>query len=121
MARHTPLDGQECGFVPSFKHGEEAPDVHPGPRALDHSPPIRTPQTTGQCLCDPARPASTRTRALGVLRIVMGLTFLWAFVDKMFGLGYATSPAQAWIHGGSPTKGFLAHVEVGPFQSILRG
>jgi thiosulfate dehydrogenase (quinone) large subunit len=64
--------------------------------------------------------ASTGTRVLAVLRIAMGLTFLWAFVDKMFGLGYATSSAQAWIHGGSPTTGFLAHVEVGPLQAMLR-
>lgn len=61
-----------------------------------------------------------RGSALAVLRIVMGLTFLWAFLDKMFGLGYSTSSAQAWISGGSPTKGFLGHVEVGPAQSMLR-
>jgi thiosulfate dehydrogenase [quinone] large subunit len=62
----------------------------------------------------------TRYRALAVLRIVMGLTFLWAFADKLFGLGYASSSKQSWINGGSPTKGFLAHVQVGPFQSMLR-
>lgn len=26
-------------------------------------------------------------RAIAVLRIVVGLSFLWAFVDKLFGLG----------------------------------
>jgi thiosulfate dehydrogenase [quinone] large subunit len=67
-----------------------------------------------------SRPDSTGGQALAVLRVVMGLTFLWAFVDKVFGLGYATSSAQAWVNGGSPTKGFLAHVEVGPLQSVLR-
>jgi thiosulfate dehydrogenase [quinone] large subunit len=45
--------------------------------------------------------------------------FLWAFLDKTFGLGYATPAAKAWINGGSPTKGFLASVEVGPFQSFF--
>ncbi|MFI5588385.1 ANTAR domain-containing protein [Amycolatopsis sp. NPDC051758] len=64
--------------------------------------------------------SSARGPALAVLRIVMGLTFLWAFLDKMFGLGYSTSSAQAWISGGSPTKGFLGHVQVGPMQSMLR-
>ena len=59
-------------------------------------------------------------RAMAVLRIMMGLTFLWAFLDKTFGFGYATTSAQAWIHGGSPTKGFLAHVYVGPMQDVLR-
>jgi thiosulfate dehydrogenase [quinone] large subunit len=63
---------------------------------------------------------ATRGRILAFLRITMGLVFLWAFLDKAFGLGYSTTSAQAWIHGGSPTKGFLAHVEVGPLQSAFR-
>ncbi|HEX5401605.1 MAG TPA: DoxX family membrane protein [Pseudonocardiaceae bacterium] len=63
---------------------------------------------------------SGRYQVLAVLRVVTGLMFLWAFVDKAFGWGYSTSSNQAWINGGSPTKGFLAHVEVGPFQSMLR-
>jgi len=66
------------------------------------------------------RAAPVRTRVLAVLRILMGLTFLWAFFDKMFGLGYATASGQAWVNGGSPTKGFLGHVEVGPLQSTLQ-
>lgn len=57
--------------------------------------------------------------ALDVARIAVGFIFLWAFLDKMFGLGYSTSPAKAWIQGGSPTSGFLGHVEVGPLRSIL--
>jgi thiosulfate dehydrogenase [quinone] large subunit len=60
-------------------------------------------------------------RALALLRIATGFVFLWAFADKLFGLGYATQPANAWINGGSPTKGFLGHVEVGPFESMFRG
>ncbi len=59
-------------------------------------------------------------KAMAVLRVIMGLTFLWAFLDKTFGLGYSTTSAQAWINGGSPTKGFLAHVSVGPMQDVLR-
>ena len=35
-------------------------------------------------------------------------------------MGYATSSAQAWVGGGSPTQGFLGHVQVGPLQSMLR-
>jgi thiosulfate dehydrogenase (quinone) large subunit len=58
----------------------------------------------------------TAARALAVLRIATGFVFLWAFLDKLFGLGYSTPSAKAWIHGGSPTKGFLSSVEVGPFQ-----
>jgi thiosulfate dehydrogenase (quinone) large subunit len=53
---------------------------------------------------------------LAVFRVVLGFEFLWAFADKTFGLGYATPSARAWINGGSPTKGFLSNVAVGPFE-----
>jgi thiosulfate dehydrogenase [quinone] large subunit len=66
-------------------------------------------------------PTGRSPQVLALLRIMMGLTFLWAFADKMFGLGYATPAANAWVDGGSPTKGFLGNVQVGPFQSMLRG
>lgn len=62
---------------------------------------------------------STASRALAVLRIVTGLVFLWAFLDKTFGLHYSTATAHSWINGGSPTKGFLGSVEIGPFQSLF--
>ncbi len=62
--------------------------------------------------------SSTAAKALAVLRIATGFVFLWAFLDKLFGLGYSTASSKAWIHGGSPTKGFLSHVEVGPLQSV---
>jgi thiosulfate dehydrogenase (quinone) large subunit len=64
-------------------------------------------------------PSSPATKALAVLRIATGLVFLWAFLDKAFGLGYATTATKAWIAGGSPTKGFLGSVDVGPFQSAF--
>ncbi|MFB9235687.1 hypothetical protein ACFFWC_09050 [Plantactinospora siamensis] len=63
--------------------------------------------------------SATAARALAVLRISTGFVFLWAFLDKTFGLGYATPSAKAWIHGGSPTLGFLKSVDVGPFQSAF--
>ena len=62
---------------------------------------------------------ATAAKALAVLRISTGFVFLWAFLDKTFGLGYATPSAKAWIHGGSPTKGFLSSVDVGPFQGTF--
>lgn len=60
---------------------------------------------------------TSAARALAVLRISTGFVFLWAFLDKTFGLHFATTSAKAWIHGGSPTRGFLSSVDVGPFQS----
>ena len=58
-------------------------------------------------------------KSLAILRIVTGFVFLWAFLDKLFGLGYATPAKGAWISGGSPTKGFLSSVHVGPFESMF--
>lgn len=65
-------------------------------------------------------------RGLAVLRIVFGLTFLWAFFDKLLALGFGTgavtdeagrrtsidvlADGQAWLNGGSPTDGFLSNV-----------
>lgn len=43
----------------------------------------------------------------GILRILVGFTFFWAFIDKLFGLGFATPSERAWINGGSPTTGYL--------------
>src|SRR5690348_1478751 len=57
--------------------------------------------------------------ALAVTRVALGFVFLWAFLDKLFGLHYATPAGKGWIDGGSPTKGFLSHVDAGPFQSMF--
>lgn len=54
------------------------------------------------------------------LRIFMGLLFLWAFFDKVFGLGFATKAEAAWINGGSPTLGFLKFGTHGPFSSFYQ-
>jgi thiosulfate dehydrogenase [quinone] large subunit len=51
-------------------------------------------------------------------RLALGWVFLWAFLDKLFGLGHETPSARAWIHGGSPTKGFLANSPTGPFKDF---
>lgn len=87
----------------------------------------------------PARPAARaapmpRTREIGarsftltretalrylwaVIRLGMAWTFLWPFMDKMFGLGHQTTSAQAWINGGNPSKGFLSG-SVGAFSGF---
>ena len=54
------------------------------------------------------------------LRLALGWTFLWAFLDKTFGLGHETAAADAWIEGGSPTEGFLAFATAGPFAGAYQ-
>jgi thiosulfate dehydrogenase [quinone] large subunit len=55
------------------------------------------------------------------LRLVMGLIFLWAFADKLLGLGFATDKEGAWLNGGSPTTGFLTGAVRGPFAEFFQG
>ena len=57
---------------------------------------------------------------LGLLRLIMGWIFLWAFVDKVFGLGFATTPDKAWLLGVSPTSGFLKFGVHGPFAGFYQ-
>ena len=73
------------------------------------------------------------SRALGALRIAFGFTFLWAFLDKTFALGFHTGYDQegnldrfgpaAWINGASPTEGFLSFAipEDNPFKGFFNG
>ncbi|MEO3755347.1 hypothetical protein [Streptomyces sp. B6B3] len=63
--------------------------------------------------------SQTAARALAVLRIITGSIFLWAFLDKTFGLGYATDAENAWVEGHSPAEGYLASVATGPLESTF--
>lgn len=80
---------------------------------------------TQNLITTPGEGSSPARRGRGwagdLLRIGLGLVFLWAFVDKLIGLSYSTPGARSWLGGGSPTNGFLGHVEVGPLQSVFRG
>ncbi len=51
-------------------------------------------------------------------RISISFVFLWAFVDKVFGLGKSTTSAKSWLNGGSPTTGYLKGV-TGPFAGVF--
>ncbi|MFJ8793533.1 hypothetical protein [Streptomyces sp. NPDC102462] len=82
----------------------------PSPRRAATAP--ATDETTA------AAPA-TRAYAFAGLRILTGFVFLWAFLDKMFGLGYATPSGKGWIDGGSPAEGFLSGVAAGPMRSTF--
>ena len=83
-----------------------------------NQPPEATKQPAAQ---SPDVPLFSRTRMAthifgGLTRISLGWVFLWAFLDKTFGLGYATESKDAWIDGGSPTFGFLSFGATGPFK-----
>ncbi len=69
---------------------------------------------------------------LALARISIGFIFLWAFFDKLFGLGFATCRdaktgaietmcSKAWIEGGSPTTGFLKFATKGPLADFYQG
>jgi thiosulfate dehydrogenase [quinone] large subunit len=77
---------------------------------------------------------SIARQGLSVLRIGFGLTFLWAFFDKLLALGYHTGVndqtgvtdrfgPDAWINGGSPTFGFLSFgvPEDNPMKDFFNG
>lgn len=53
-----------------------------------------------------------------LFRVTFGFVFLWAFIDKTFGLGFSTAAAKAWIRGSSPTAGFLSGVK-GPLANVF--
>lgn len=77
----------------------------------DQVRPVLAPQEGGQNL------PRTAFRALAILRIAVGAIFLWAFLDKAFGLQYATPSERSWINGGSPAGGYLGSVSLGPMES----
>lgn len=60
------------------------------------------------------------TYLTGALRIALGGIFFWAFLDKLFGLGFATARENAWLQGGSPTNGFLSFGTKGPFADAFQ-
>lgn len=71
-------------------------------------------------------------RVLAALRMGMGFVFLWAFLDKLVALGFATGRLEgggidffaqggAALNGGSPTFGFLSFGSRGPLASFWQG
>jgi thiosulfate dehydrogenase [quinone] large subunit len=84
---------------------------------LDRPPASRVPLDRHDSTTARLLPAGTARSIWAVTRLCLGWTFLWPFLDKMFGLGHETPSAKAWIHGGSPTTGFLTSA-TGPFAGI---
>lgn len=54
------------------------------------------------------------------LRLGMGWIFFWPFLDKLFGLGFATPIGKSWLSGSSPTFGFLKFGTHGPFATFFQ-
>lgn len=83
--------------------------------------PTISPRTGGATQPDPG-PITRGRYALALLRLAMGFIFLWAFLDKTFGLGFSTPVDRAWINGGTPSQGFLGSDAVtGPLQPFFAG
>lgn len=95
------------GAVPS--------DVHGGARHRRHR--ARPAQAR------PAEAAEARAGSAALpyvwaaTRLALGWIFLWAFLDKLFGLGHSTPSEASWLNGGSPTAGYLSGSS-GPFSGI---
>jgi thiosulfate dehydrogenase [quinone] large subunit len=80
-----------------------------GPQPPAESPVTAVVETTAQ---------KAARYVFGGIRLALGWVFLWAFLDKTFGLGHETESAKAWINGGSPTEGFLSFGAAGPFKGL---
>ena len=63
----------------------------------------------------------TARKFFALARIGLGWLFLWAFFDRLFGFGFPTDAADAWVEGGSPTTTFLEVESAGPLESVFQG
>jgi thiosulfate dehydrogenase (quinone) large subunit len=88
-------------------------------RTTRHDGQLRSDRTADTAASHGALVTPTAAAWLAVLRLVMAFVFLWAFLDKAFGWGYATPADRAWLNGGSPTLGFLSGVDVGPLAGTF--
>ncbi|MEO7268751.1 MAG: hypothetical protein ABIW49_06050 [Knoellia sp.] len=97
---------------------------------------IRTRHHAGDVKSTPIASAAPDAHAVvrwsaAAARLALGWVFLWAFLDKLFALGFSTGrnpetgvvdtfgPA-AWIHDGSPTLGFLKFGTKGPLAEFYQ-
>jgi thiosulfate dehydrogenase (quinone) large subunit len=85
---------------------------------VNHALPDRSEPAPVATTAPDARSVTAAGYLLAGIRLALGWTFLWAFLDKAFGLGHDTTAARSWLNGGSPTKGFLGSAAKGPFASF---
>ena len=77
---------------------------------------LRTSATPHSVNTDRAFPDVSVVHVWAALRIVMGWSFLWVFLDRLFGLGFPTH--QSWINGGNPVRGILLYTYEGPLHGV---
>ena len=119
QARHVKLDSPErlptvttvAAPAPASAPAAAVPTVAaPAPAATPTAPSTSTGLSPG---------SSTTVRyVLAGVRLALGWMFLWAFLDRAFGLGRSTPSAKSWSHGGSPTRDFLGSDARGPFSGL---
>jgi len=107
---HATTTPESYRLYPKPGPDQQRPEpTQPGPRhSVDR---VENPAPT-------TRSATMARYLLAGIRIALGFVFLWAFLDKLFGWGFATTAAKSWINGGSPTKGFLSGSK-GPFSGFF--
>ncbi|WP_029290143.1 hypothetical protein [Cellulomonas sp. HZM] len=89
---------------------------------------LRTPDTASATyVTETDVVTSSKARVtLAIARLATGFIFLWAFLDKTFGLHYSTGapvaegkPSLSWIDGGQPSQGFLKFGTTGPLKDFF--
>lgn len=85
---------------------------------VPHNPHAGSMRATRSRVRDAITHVTAAQLTFAAVRLALGWVFLWAFLDKMFGLGHETAHADAWIRDGSPTEGFLAFAAQGPFEGF---
>lgn len=78
----------------------------------------QTLQTADTPPARPEDPGRRLPRIVGVVRIMLGLVLLWAFADKIAGLGGPTPEDRSVLSGASATQGYLASVD-GTFADVF--
>lgn len=85
----------------------------------DTATPTPTASTSTEARPDSGPTLSPVARVtLALARVCLGWVFLWAFLDKLLGLGRGTPADRSWLDGASPTAGYLGGVE-GTFAGLF--
>jgi thiosulfate dehydrogenase [quinone] large subunit len=119
------IANEHNGAVSNTVHAATTGPLLQAPQTARHQPATRTTPATFNVPADDrgrvtvgSGPATVVGYLLAGARLALGWIFLWAFLDKTFGLGHETTTAKSWLKGASPTKGFLGSAARGPFAGF---